>query len=88
MVERGREFELSRLLIVDTCRTKKDPFVAVFEGEVVRLLRRRRLRLRPSITAGGDTALACLIHHPILLEAAGAANRHAKNLLCQMGELE
>ena len=27
----------SRLLIVDTCRTKKDPFAAVFEGEVVPL---------------------------------------------------
>eukprot|EP00956_Cyclotella_meneghiniana_P010697 scaffold14972_cov52-Cyclotella_meneghiniana.AAC.3 len=50
-----RERVRVRLRIVDTWWTKKDPFAAVFEGEVIR----RRLR-QSLITVRRDTALACL----------------------------
>ena len=48
-----------RLLIVDTWWTKEDPFSAVFGGEVVRPTSTSLTLIM--ITAGGDTALVCLI---------------------------
>eukprot|EP00956_Cyclotella_meneghiniana_P021781 scaffold40171_cov59-Cyclotella_meneghiniana.AAC.10 len=63
-----------RLLVVETWWTKKDPFAAVLEGEVA------ILPLRPSITAGGDTALACLISRSRQPEALNRPSRRMKNV--------